>query len=212
MNSRPNVGIAGSLLENAEGGVECSAHRKHSPLGELDAGARLGSLSRLLSRYNVSPTPRSQAHPCDWVSGASMMVRRAVLEQIRLIDEGYFLYFEEADFCWRAKDAGWEIWYVPESRVMHLEGVSTGIRASAKRRAGYWYDSRRRFFVKHYGVIGLATADMLWAFGRITLLFRRLFGLGGGSGGEDPACFMYDLLWGDLKSFLTGRVLAIRRA
>ena len=212
MNSHPAVGIAGSLLENAEGGVECSAHRKHSPLSELDSGARLGLLSRLLSRYSVSPPPRSQAHPCDWVSGASMIVRRAVLEQIGLIDEGYFLYFEEADFCWRAKDAGWDIWYVPESRVMHLEGASTGIRANAKRRARYWYDSRRRFFVKHYGVIGLATADILWTFGRTTLLFRRLFGLGGGSGGEDPACFMYDLLWGDLKSILTGQVLAIRRA
>lgn len=212
MDSHPAVGIAGSLLESAEGGVECSAHRKHSPLGELDSGARLGLLSRLLSRYNVSPPPGSQAHPCDWVSGASMMVRRAVLEQVGLIDEGYFLYFEEADFCWRAKDAGWEVWYVPESRVMHLEGASTGIRSSARRRAGYWYDSRRRFFVKHYGVIGLATADILWALGRTTLLFRRLFGLGGGNGREDPACFMYDLLWGDLKSFLTGRVLAIRRA
>ncbi len=212
MNSHPNVGIAGSLLENAEGGVECSAHRKHSPLGELDSGARLGLLSRLLSRYNVSPPPRAHAHPCDWVSGASMIVRRAVLEQIGCMDEGYFLYFEEADFCWRAKNAGWEIWYVPESRVMHLEGVSTGIRTKAKRRAKYWYDSRRRFFVKHYGVIGLAAADILWALGRTTLLFRRLFGLGGGSSGEDPTCFMYDLLWGDLKSFLTGRVLAIRRA
>lgn len=212
MNTHPSVGIAGSLLENAEGGVECSAHRKHSPLSELDSGARLGLLSRLLSRYSVSPPPRGQAHPCDWVSGASMIVRRAVLEQIGLIDEGYFLYFEEADFCWRAKGAGWEIWYVPESRVMHLEGASTGIRDSAKRRARYWYDSRRRFFVKHYGVIGLATADILWTLGRTTLLFRRLFGLGGGSGGEDPAWFMYDLLWGDLKSFLTGQVLAIRRA
>jgi GT2 family glycosyltransferase len=140
-----------------------------------------------------------------------MIVRRAVLEQIGLMDEGYFLYFEEADFCWRAKAAGWEIWHVPESRVMHLEGASTGIRTKARRRAKYWYDSRRRFFVKHYGVTGLAMADILWTLGRTTLLFRRLFGLGGGSGGEDPAYFMYDLLWGDLKSFLTGQVLAIRR-
>lgn len=212
MDSHPDAGIAGSLLENADGGVECSAHRKHSPLSELDAGACLGVLSRLLSRYRVSPPPRDHAHPCDWVSGASMIVRRAVLEQIGLLDEGYFLYFEEADFCWRAKNAGWEVWYVPESRVMHLEGASTGIRVSAKRRAKYWYDSRRRFFVKHYGVTGLVAADVLWMLGRVTLLLRRLLGLGGGSGREDPAYFMYDLLWGDLKSFLTGQILAIRRA
>lgn len=212
MDGRPCVGIAGSLLENAMGGVECSAHRRHSPLSELDAGARLGLLSRLLSRYGVSPPPRDHAHPCDWVSGASMIVRRTVLEQIGLLDEGYFLYFEEADFCWRARNAGWEIWYVPDSKVMHLEGASTGIRVSARRRAGYWYDSRRRFFVKHYGITGLVAADVLWALGRMTLMLRRLFRLGGGSGREDPAYFMYDLLGGDLKSLLTGRVLTIRRA
>lgn len=208
----PRAGISGSLLENVEGGVECSAHRIHSPLSELEAGARLSLLSRLLRRYVVSDYPSVEAHQCDWVSGASLIVRRTVLEQVGLMDDGYFLYFEEVDYCWRAKQAGWEVWYVPQSRVMHLEGASTGIRAKAKRRAKYWYDSRRRFFVKHYGVTGLVAADVLWAIGRMTLLFRRLLGLGGGNGADDPAGFMSDLLWGDLKAFLTGQIWDIRRA
>jgi GT2 family glycosyltransferase len=211
MDAHPKVGIAGSLLENTEGGVECSAHCMHSPLSELESGARLGFLSRLLYRYRVSPPPSGEAHSCDWVSGASMMVRRAAIERVGQMDDGYFLYFEEVDFCWRIKRAGWEIWYVPQSRVMHLEGASTGIRVNAKRRAKYWYDSRRRFFVKHYGVIGLVVADMLWALGRSTLLLRRLLGLGGGSGEDDPAWFMADLLWGDLKALLSGKVWRIRQ-
>lgn len=210
MVRHPHAGIAGSLLENAEGGVECSAHRVHSPLSELEAGARLGLLSRFLCRYVVSAYPCVEAHQCDWVSGASLIMRRSVLEQVGPMDDGYFLYFEEVDYCWRAKQAGWEVWYVPQSRVMHLEGASTGIRAPAKRRAKYWYDSRRRFFIKHYGVIGLIAADVLWATGRITLLLRRFLGLGGGSA-EDPTGFMSDLLWGDLKAFLTGQVWNIRR-
>jgi len=213
LENHPRAGIAGSLLENEAGGVECSAHRTHTPWSELDAGARLGLLSRLLHRYVVSEPPAGKAHRCDWVSGASMIVRREVIEQVGLMDDGYFLYFEEVDFCRRAQQAGWECWYVPDSRVMHLEGASTGIRATATRRAGYWYDSRRRFFVKHYGISGLVAADVLWAIGRLSFLLRRSLRLGSRSGvNNDPKWFMFDLLWGDFKSLLNGHVRGIRRA
>lgn len=211
MNAHPHAGIAGSLLENAEGGVDCSAHRMPSLFSELDAGARLGMLSRLLRRYAVSCPPRATAHQCDWVSGASLIMRRAILDDIGLMDDHYFLYFEEVDFCCRAKRAGWKIWHVPRSRVMHLEGAATGIRAVAKRRPKYWYDSRRRFFVKFYGVPGLVLADLFWAAGRITLLLRRLLRLSGGQSAQEPKWFMFDLLWGDLRAILTGQAWPARR-
>jgi GT2 family glycosyltransferase len=147
MDSHQRVGIAGSRLENAEGAAECSAHIAPSPLGELESGARLGILSRALHRYTVSPPMREAAHQCDWVSGASLIVRRKVFEEIGALDEGYFLYFEEVDFCLRAQKAGWRIWFVPESRVVHLEGASTGIRNIVRRRPQYW-TTRRRYFVK----------------------------------------------------------------
>ena len=98
MEAHPDVGIAGSLLENPAGGVDCSAHRIPSPLGELAGAARLGPLSRLLHRHAVSPPQRNEAHECDWVSGASMFIRRQVLEQIGPMDEGYFLYFEAVSY------------------------------------------------------------------------------------------------------------------
>ena len=212
MDAHPRAGIAGSLLENAEGGIDCSAHRIHSPLSELDGGARLGLLSRVLHRFVVSGHPRAEAHQCDWVSGASLIMRRAVLDDIGLMDEGYFLYFEEVDFCCRSKRVGWEVWYVPQSRVMHLEGAATGIRAVAKRRPKYWYDSRRRFFVKQYGVPGLVLSDLFWAMGRATFLLRRLLRLGGGQPDHDPKWFMFDLLWGDLRAILTGQAWTIKHA
>ncbi len=211
MRAHPQVGIVGSQLENATGGIDCSAHRTPSPLGELDAGARLGPLSRLLARYVVSPPVRQQAHACDWVSGASMLVRRRVFDDIGPMDEGFFLYFEEVDFCRRAGAAGWQVWYEPKSRVLHLEGASTGIRSKARRRAGYWYDSRRRFFVKHHGVAGLLLADTLWAIGRLSFLLRRALRLGGRNDAHaDPHRFMFDLLWGDLRALLAGRLRGIR--
>jgi N-acetylglucosaminyl-diphospho-decaprenol L-rhamnosyltransferase len=211
MDSHAHVGIAGSRLENPAGVAECSAHNAPSPLGELESAARLGILSRVLRRYAVSPPMYATAHECDWVSGASLIVRREVLEQIGLLDEGYFLYFEEADFCLRAQKAGWKIWFVPDSRVVHLEGAATGIGNIMRRRPRYWYDSRRRYFVKRFGVVGLIVADTFWLLGRMSLALRRMLGLGAGGYGRDPRWFTIDLLWGDLRSFFTGEIFRIGR-
>ncbi len=202
LDQHPRVGIAGSMLENKNGGIERSAHRYHSPLSELNAGARLGLLTRLLRRYVDREISVEEAQECDWVSGACLIVRREVIEKVGFMDEGYFLYFEEVDFCRKAQHAGWECWYVPESRVMHLEGASTGINSSAKRRAKYWYDSRRRYFVKHYGTIGLIGADLLWAIGRLSFLLRRTLHMGARGNNNDPKWYMFDLLWGDLWAIL----------
>jgi len=211
MDEHTNTGISGSLLENEDGSVECSAHRMHSPLGELDAGARLGVLSRILHNYVVSEAPAADAHCCEWVSGASMMIRRQVLEQVGYLDEGFFLYFEEVDFCTRARRQGWEVWYVPCSRVMHMEGASTGIRTVATRRACYWYDSRRRFFIKYYGVWGLIAADLLWLAGRSSFLVRKMLRLGSARrDNSDPLLFSFDLLWGDIRAILSGKAAQLR--
>lgn len=205
MEEHPKAGIAGSRLENADGGIECSAHKFHSPLSELLEGARLGFLNQFLPNYEVTPPLRYGAHLCDWVSGSSMMIRRKVIEDIGLMDEGYFLYFEEVDFFIRAAKAGWQTWYVPESVVMHIEGVSTGIK-STKRRPAYWYNSRRRFFVKHYGVFGLLLADLLLSIGRLTFSTRRFLRLGAQGELQDPKWFMFDLLWSDFRALIAGKI------
>ena len=205
MNKHANVGIAGSRLENENGGIECSAHKFHSPISELLEGARLGILSRYLSSFEVTPPLRDKAHLCDWVSGSSMIIRRKVIEDIGMMDEGFFLYFEEVDFFQRAAKAGWETWYVPESTVMHIEGASTGIK-STKRRPAYWYNSRRRYFIKHYGVSGFLLADLLLSVGRLTFFIRRFLRLGAKGQQLDPKWFMFDLLWSDFRALITGSV------
>lgn len=207
MNSHPDAGIAGSKLEDADGNVDNSAHSFPNPLSELEGSARLGILSKLLRNHIVTPPHKGITHQCDWVSGASMIIRWKVIEDIGLLDENYFLYFEEVDFCLRAHREGWQCWFVHDSRVIHLEGSSTGIRTLAKRRAGYWYDSRRYFFAKHYGISGLIKADLLWFAGRFSYLIRHYLHLGHRRNlNEDPKWFMFDLLWGDLKAILTGRL------
>ena len=127
MNDHPKVGIAGSRLENPNGTPQCSAFRFHSVLSELEGGLRLGIVSRLLRNRVVAPPVSDEQHETDWVAGASMIVRHGVFADIGLMDEGYFLYFEEVDFCLRAHRAGWHCWYVPASRVVHLVGQSSGV-------------------------------------------------------------------------------------
>lgn len=206
LSSHPQAGIAGSRLENAEGNTEPSAHNAPSPLGEMESGASLGMLTRILHRHVVTPPALSTPHQCDWVSGASLMIRRALLDTVGDMDEGFFLYYEEVDFCQRARQAGWQVWFVPESQVVHLEGASTGIGNMLRRRPAYWYDSRRRYFVKHFGAAGLMLADALWALGRLSLVIRRLFRLGSGGNKTTPKWYAFDLLWGDLRALITGRL------
>lgn len=168
MDARPEVGIAGCRAEDADGSPRRSAFRFHSALGDLEAEARFGPLSRLLSRWKVAPPPRDEPHRVDWVTGAAMLVRREVFERIGLLDEGFFLYYEETDFCRRAADAGFECWHVPASRVLHLCGQSTGVTGARRNERAvprYWFESRRRYFLKHHGPTYTTLADLAWLAG-----------------------------------------------
>ena len=165
MKANPQAGIAGSRLENPDGTPQESAFRFPTVASELLGGLRLGVASRLLQRYLVAPPVQNQPHRTDWVAGASMIVRREVFDQIGLLDESYFMYYEEVDFCRRAQQADWECWYVPLSRVIHLVGQASGINSAdnqPRRRPAYLFESRRRFFQKQYGRWYAILADLAW--------------------------------------------------
>ncbi|MFT3923806.1 MAG: glycosyltransferase family 2 protein [Myxococcales bacterium] len=176
MDAHPRVGIAGSCLENPDGSLWSTAFRFPSVLGELEGGARLGPLTRMLSRWEVPVKMGDRAERVDWLPGASMMIRRDVFESIGLMDEEFFLYYEETDFCLRAKRAGWPCWYVPDSRVMHIAGQSTGVTdrtGPPKRRPQYVFDSRHRYFVKNHGTVYAVLADLAWTCALASFRVRR---------------------------------------
>ena len=129
MDRNERVGIAGSRLENPDGSPQPSANRFHSVFGEINTGLRIGVVTKLLARYEVAPPAPVSTCATDWVSGASFIVRSDVFRQIGLMDERYFMYYEETDFCLRAARAGWERWYVPASRVVHLQGQAEPLPA-----------------------------------------------------------------------------------
>jgi N-acetylglucosaminyl-diphospho-decaprenol L-rhamnosyltransferase len=188
-------GIAGSLLLDDDGGAWPFAFRFPSLLGEVDAVMRLGPVSWLLRRHVIARRMALEAPAeVDWVSGASMMVRWTVFETVGLMDEDYFLYFEETDFARRARQRGWQCWFVPGSQVVHLSGQSTGVtgeHAGRRRRPGYWFESRRRYFEKHHGRLYALLTDlahvgsgMVWHLARVLR----------GRPNTDPPHFLRDLL------------------
>jgi GT2 family glycosyltransferase len=201
LDEHPQVGIAGGRAENPDGTVRRSVFRFHSPLGELEGQLRVGVISKALNRYIVAPPVPEKSAQADWVSGASMMIRREVFETTGLLDDGFFMYFEETDFCLRAKRAGWQTWYVPASRVIHLVGQSSGVtgaQRAAKRRPKYWFDSRHRFFLRHYGPVMTLLADLAWAggsaVGNLIQKLRR-------KPRTDPPWLLWDFLRYNTKSW-----------
>jgi GT2 family glycosyltransferase len=164
LETHPTVGIAGSSFENRDGSAWPIAFRFPSILSEIESGVQFGLVSRLLRRWVVAVEMSPVAQAIDWVPGASMMIRPAVCDAIGGFDENYFLYFEETDFCLRAKRAGFSTWYVPESRVMHIAGQSTKLtvrNAPLKRLPSYWFDSRRRYFMASYGAAKAVAIDIV---------------------------------------------------
>ncbi len=190
LRRNPRAGIVGSRIEGPAGEPECAAHRAPTLMSEFDVGARVGVITRWLSRHNLSPAGVDHPHPCEWVSGASLMLRRAVLDTVGLLDDGYFLYFEEVDFCTRARRAGWEVWHQPAATVVHLEAAATGVQG-CRRTPPYWFASRRRYFVRNYGGTYAALADLARISGiGLGWIYRRLTHVPPG----DPPHFLGDLI------------------
>lgn len=175
LRRQPKVGIAGSCLEDPDETQQCSAFRFHSIVGEFVGAASLGPLSRLLKAWVIAPRPERKSAPYDWVSGASMMIRSQLLRQVGLMDEAYFLYYEETDLCRRARKHGWSSAFVSESRVVHLVGKSSGVTDrsnTTRRRSAFWFESRRRYFEKNHGRLYAAGADAALILGTLIHRFR----------------------------------------
>jgi len=162
LEAHPEVGIAGSSFETLEGSDWPIAFRFPTLISELNQGLEFGIVTRLLEPWITIRYMTQSNEPVDWICGASMMIRPKVFAAIGGLDENYFLFFEETDFCRRAKIAGFPTWYVPESRVMHIGGQSTAVTDRIRRRLpAYWFESRRRYFVVTFGFVRAIAIDVV---------------------------------------------------
>lgn len=107
--------------------------------------------NRILRRYTMADTLDEAIQPVDWVVGACLLVRREAYQQVGGLDEGFFMYSEELDWCRRLKDAGWQIVYLPAASILHHEGKSSEQVVPA--RHIHFQSSKVRYFRKHHGTL-----------------------------------------------------------
>ena len=134
MDKHPESGICGARLLDEGGRPQCSGFRFPSVRGELENGARLGFLTKFLRRWVVSMPLSEVPTRVDWVSGACFLIRREVLADVGLLDEAFFMYYEEVDYCRRAGAAGVGSVACPagRSRTFGRGGVGDQHRIQAK--------------------------------------------------------------------------------
>jgi N-acetylglucosaminyl-diphospho-decaprenol L-rhamnosyltransferase len=148
---RPRCGIAGPELRYPDGRRQPSRRSFPTVRGTL--------VRRTPLRRALRPERRQRRHyllddhptepvEADWLLGAFLLLRRAMLEELRGFDEGYRLYGEDIDLAYRARQAGWERWYVPEAIVVHHHQAVTDRRFLTRRTLWHWR-SIGRFVRKH---------------------------------------------------------------
>ena len=176
IDGRPDVAVAGPRIRNADGTVQPSA-RRFPDLTTAVAG-RSSWLTRVLpgnplSRRNLPARGAHASEPTevDWVSGACMLVRRAAFDAVQGLDEGFFLYWEDADFCRRLAQAGWRTLYVPLAAAVHVGGRSSRHAADASLEA--FHRSAYRLYSKHAGPAGRLLKPLVLAGLRLRLAFMK---------------------------------------
>jgi len=179
LEAHPRAGLVGPRLEFEDGEVQISGFRFHRPITELIAGSATGPIRRLLARWDVPLEVSEQARRVEWVSFAAVMIRTEVIRSLGALDEKYFMYFEDADYCRCATQAGFEVWQEPAARVVHLRGQSSPVKrlhAARQRLPRYYYASRARYFRKQFGWSGWLAANLLWTSGRAVSWLRETLG------------------------------------
>lgn len=178
-DAQPEIGLFAPRIDYDDGEQQISCFRFPSPASEFDRGAATGPISKLLARRLVSLRMPPEPDQIDWASFACILLRRRMIDAIGPMDEGYFLYFEDIEYCWRARQAGWRIAYVPHARAVHFRGGSGPVKALAKekkRLPAYFYASRTRFFRQAHGPTGPMRANIAWLAGRALARLRLVFG------------------------------------
>jgi GT2 family glycosyltransferase len=150
MERDPSIGIAGCRLELEDGTFDHAARRAFptiaGALGHFTGVGRRPTAPARLVQYRA---PNVERGPVDAVNGAFMLMRRSALEKVGLFDEGYWMYMEDLDLCYRMAEAGWVTWYEPSVTVVHVKAGTSGKYRSPRLNYAFHY-GMLRFYRKHY--------------------------------------------------------------
>lgn len=145
MDRSPDVGIAGCRLVKPDGTFDHASRRSFptisGALGHFSGLGRRRRAPRVLAQYRAPE--REGPGPVDAVNGAFMLIRRAALDRVGLFDEGYWLYMEDLDLCYRFKQSEWVVWYEPSVSATHLKGGSSGTSRRPRQNRAFHYGMYR---------------------------------------------------------------------
>jgi len=171
MERHPEAGISGCKLRFPNGTLQRSVRSFPSVWNELCESTFLYLLfpkSKAVGRYHLSYFDYASEMQVDWVCGAYFMIRREVLDTIGLLDERFYMYSEEVDYCYRAKKAGFQVWFVPQAEIIHAWSGAT----APSRRSILWSNgSQILFFKKHFRGINLFFLILFKCFGMAIRVF-----------------------------------------
>ncbi|HNT53228.1 MAG TPA: glycosyltransferase family 2 protein [Anaerolineaceae bacterium] len=152
MEARPGVGICTPKVMNRDGSLQRQCRRSAArPWDVFTYFSGLWKLfpdKRCCGGYLMTYMDAETTHPAEAVSGSCMLIRRAVVDQVGYLDEQFFAYQEDTEFCFRARQAGWQIYYVPAARIIHYGGQG-GSRVQPYRAILQWHRSYYLYYKKH---------------------------------------------------------------
>jgi len=127
LEKRPAVGVVAPQLLNSDGSIQRSCRQFPTFIGmmyELLGLSKLFPAEKKFGEYKMLDWNHDDERQVDQPEGACLLVRGSVIEQVGMLDEGFFMLFEEVDWCYRIKEMGWEIWFTPQAQVIHHYGQS----------------------------------------------------------------------------------------
>ncbi len=157
MDKNPDVGVCSPRVEKPDGSLDKASHRGFpTPFASF-----LYYFLKNDRLYHMTNKDMNSIHEVDSVVGAFMLIRKSVLEKVGYFDEDFFLYGEDIDLCYRVKKAGFKVMYLPQIKIKHVKGISSGIKKHSRESSSaaestkemalnHFYETMKLFYKKHY--------------------------------------------------------------
>jgi GT2 family glycosyltransferase len=181
MDDHPDTGVLGCKLTDPDGTMQASARMLPGPLNKIlhitGLAARFPG-SKFFGRVDYTWWDHSEPRTVGWVVGAFFLIRRETMESIGVLDERYFLYFEEIDYCLTARRAGWKVVFYPHAEIVHIGGQSAvkvpgKISAKGRQMVSIRLTSEFRYYRKMYGWLRLLSIVVIEAGWNATVFVKN---------------------------------------
>ena len=170
MDDHTDVGICGPKIMFPDGRFQSCGHRFPTLISEVRQSKNVNRLLRRL--VGTEPPFQVERVPfdVDWVDGACLLIRREALSDVGFLDEQFFLYAEELDWCFRARKAGWRVCALPQVEMVHYQGQSSAQMSDFS--LAHLVETRLRYYRKNHGVTMAAITSVVYALGSVQQLKR----------------------------------------